>query len=161
MEPTDMFGILALVSLCAFVFGICLHAWESEYAQIVVAVSLLGLVLFGLSWVAFSFADKQSKSFTDKRDLIAPLMSAKLDKVCDRLGVVPNSDLRSNCFERDGLRVWRDNGRLYVASLLGREAVTDLIVDEDRLLGGYFNSIIYLSDSLDLRRLPYLARSEG
>jgi hypothetical protein len=161
MEPTDMFGILAIVSLCAFVFGICLHAWESENAQIVIAASSLGLVIFGLAWGAFYQMESRSQAFTDKRDLIAPLMSAKFDKVCDKLGVVPNSDLRSNCFERDGLRVWRDNGRLYVASLLGSEAVTDLIVDEDLLLGGYFNSIIYLSDNLDLRRLPYLARSEG
>jgi hypothetical protein len=161
MEPTDMFGILAIVSLCALVFGICLHAWKSENAYIVTTISSLTLVLFGFAWVAFYFIETKSQEFTDRRDFIAPLMSAKLDKVCDRLGVVPNSGLRSNCFEREGLRVWRENGRLYVASLLGSEAVTDLIVDEDRLLGGYSNSIIYLSDNLDLRRLPYLARSEG
>lgn len=161
MDPTDLFGLLALVSLCGLLIGICLHAYGREAAQIVTSASSLGLAMFGLAWGAFSLGDMRYHEFTAKRDLIAPLMSAQLDKVCDRLGVIPNSDLRSNCFERGGLRVWRDNGRIYVASLLGREAVTDLIVDEDGLLGGKSDSIIHLSDSLDLRRLPYVARSEG
>jgi hypothetical protein len=161
MDPTDMFGLLALVSLCGYIVGICLHAYGRESAQIVTSASSLALVLFGLAWGAFSIGDMRGEEFAAKRDLIAPLMSARFDKVCDRLGVIPNSDRRSNCFERGGMRVWRDNGRLYVASLLGPEVVTDLIVDEDRLLGGKFDAIIHLSDSLDLRRLPYIASSEG
>jgi hypothetical protein len=157
MEPTTIFAILAIVSLCGLLVGIYLHASESESGQIVIAASSLLAALFGAAWVLFITIDSKSQEFNDKRDLITPLLSAKLDKVCDRMGLVPGSDLRSNCFERDGLRVWRESGRLYVASLLGSSAAIDLIVDEDRLYGGYFNAIVYQSPSLDQRRLPYIA----
>lgn len=160
MDPTTLFGILALVSLCGILVGTCLAMARYDVSQIVIAASALGLVLFGLAWGAFSVGESRSREFLAKRELITPLLSAKLDKVCDRLGVVENSDLRSNCFERDGMRVWRDSGRLYVASLVGYSAVIDLIVDEDELYGGYFSSIIHLSPDLDLRRLPYISGSD-
>lgn len=160
MEPTTIFAILAIVSLCGLLISICLVIARHETAQIVTAASSLGLLLFGMAYAAFSMSESRSQEFLAKRELITPLLSAKLDKVCDRLGVVGNSDLRSNCFERDGVRVWRDSGRLYVASLVGSSAVIDLIVDEDELYGGYFSSIIHQSPNLDLRRLPYISGSD-
>ncbi|MNU26881.1 hypothetical protein D3C71_152620 [compost metagenome] len=160
MEPTTIFAILAIVSLCGLVVGIYMNASGSESGQIVIAASSLLAALFASAWILFTTIDSKSQEFNDKRDLIIPLLSAKFDKVCDRIGLVQVSDLRGNCFEREGLRVWRESGRLYVASLLGSSAAIDLIVDEDRLYGGYFNAIVYQSPSLDLRRLPYVSGSD-
>lgn len=161
MDPTNVMGILALISLFGFPLGLVITRSGNALGHLLVGVSAIGLLFFGSGWAAISFSEHNSQVFNEKRDLIAPLMHVRLDRVCDRLGVVEEAEGRPNCVERNGLRLWRDSGRLYVASIYGKDVFTDLIVDEDGLMGGYYDSIIHLSKDLDLRRLAALTRADS
>ncbi|NTF23544.1 hypothetical protein G6L37_34805 [Agrobacterium rubi] len=160
LEPVYILGFLTIIGALGIVAGTLVASRGSSLGHLLVGASAFWCVIFGMSCGLVYIGEDQDRNFNAKRELIIPLLSMKMDKVCDRLGVVAVSEARLNCFERDGYRVWRDGGRLYVASVTGQTAVTDLIVDEDRILARKLSSIVYHSNDLDLRRLPLLARSE-
>lgn len=101
---------------------------------------------------------QRNEEFAERKERIIELMGARFDLSCDRLGLTKGD--RLNCFERNGFRVWREDGKLYAANLSRSTPSIDLIVDEDRLLGGSHDSIIYLYPTLDLDLLVRLAKAE-
>lgn len=158
MQPFDIFGILSLTSVIGFGVGICMAGRGQEIGHLVKGISCVGLMFFGTSWACFSFGERHQQEFLTQRDKILPLLSVAFDKSCDRKGVIEYPEMKHNCREDGGLRVWRDGSRIYAASLIGPSAVIDLIVDEDMFLAGSSQSIIHLAPQLDFRRLEAFAR---
>lgn len=108
----------------------------------------------GIFWSSTSTASGGTE-FTKKRDLVLNILSTQFEKVCDRAGVNTSSTDRPNCFERDGFRVWREEGKVYLATIIGSTSIVDMIINEDELLAERGSSIIYWSDKIDERRLSY------
>lgn len=117
------------------------------------AVSCLFLSGYAGSGTSETFI---SSSFKEKRGIVSVIQSAKFDITCDRSGVDnTGAALRANCYEKEGFRVWRIDGKLYLATVLGDGSNVDMIVDEDKLASSSSNAIIYWSEHLDLRKLLF------
>lgn len=126
-----------------------------DEGPIFLLISSVVLIVFGMCG-GYSFSTQNlQNSFDEKRDIVLAIVSRKFNAVCDHVGVDTTSSARPNCIEKLGFRAWREDGKLYVASITGDSALIDLIVNEDELLAGKSRSIIYWSDKIDQRRLAY------
>jgi hypothetical protein len=122
-------------------------------------MSVIVMVAFTCLGFASTKAPSEDRTLAETRELIRPLLWARYDTVCDERGVVSPIVAKPNCFSRNGYRVWRDRGRLYVASLINDHVVIELAVDEQRLLDNRPNAIIQRSNSFDISRMLKSATS--
>jgi hypothetical protein len=146
--------IFIAISGIGVLFSIWLTVNDYNEGPFFMLISSLILIAFGISG-AISFFSQHQSGFEEKRDIVLSVISNKFNAVCDHAGVDTGSAARPNCIEKQGFRAWRENGKLYVASVIGDNALIDLIVKEDELLSGKSYSIVYWSDKLDQRRLSY------
>jgi hypothetical protein len=156
----DYFQVFLTVFVVLGALGLLFSAWLGlngyQEALAVGSISVIALMINIPISIVFWDALNQHRAFENKRDLVASIQSSTFNIVCDRIGVDKSSAAaRPNCLEKDGFRVWRADGRLYLATVFGDQSEIDLIVDEDDVLSGNRSAIKLWSEKLDARRVSY------